>query len=49
LLGATLLTVYGQWQRQGEGDEAVMHLVAARMIDHTPLLKGLVTRSRDFR
>ena len=49
LLGATLLTVYGQWQRQGEGDEAVMHLVAARMIDHTPLLQGLVTRSRDFR
>jgi len=27
----------------------VMHLVAARMIDHTPLLKGLVSRSRDFR
>jgi len=27
----------------------VMHLVAARMIDHTPLLQGLVTRSRDFR
>ncbi len=49
LLGATLLTVYGQWQRQGEGDEAVMHLVAAKMIDHTSLLKGLVTRSRDFR
>ena len=49
LLGATLLTVYGQWQRQGDGDEAVMHLVAARMIDHTSLLQGLVTRSRDFR
>jgi len=49
LLGASLLTVYGQWQRQGEGDEAVMHLVAARLIDHTPLLKGLVSRSRDFR
>jgi len=49
LLGATLLTVYGQWQRQGDGDEAVMHLVAARMIDHTSLLSGLVTRSRDFR
>jgi len=49
LLGATLLTVYGQWQRQGEGDEAVMHLLAAKMIDHTPLLKGLVSRSRDFR
>jgi error-prone DNA polymerase len=49
LLGATLLTVYGQWQRQGEGDTAVMHLLAAKMIDHTPLLRGLVTRSRDFR
>ncbi|MGZ5215863.1 MAG: helix-hairpin-helix domain-containing protein, partial [Caldimonas sp.] len=49
LLGATLLTVYGQWQRQGEGDEAVMHLLAAKMIDHTLLLKGLVSRSRDFR
>jgi error-prone DNA polymerase len=49
LLGATLLTVYGQWQRQGEGDAAVMHLLAARMIDHTALLKGLVSRSRDFR
>ena len=49
LLGATLLTVYGQWQRQGEGDEAVMHLLAAQMIDHTPLLNGLVSRSRDFR
>ena len=49
LLGAQLLTVYGQWQREGEGEEAVMHLVAAKLIDHTPLLKGLVSRSRDFR
>ena len=49
LLAATLLTVFGQWQRQGEGDEAVMHLVATRMIDHTALLNGLVSRSRDFR
>jgi error-prone DNA polymerase len=49
LLGATLLTVYGQWQRQGEGEEAVMHLLAVRMIDHTPLLNGLVSRSRNFR
>jgi error-prone DNA polymerase len=39
------LTVYGQWQREGE----VMHLVAMRMIDHTALLQGLVSRSRDFR
>jgi error-prone DNA polymerase len=49
LLGATLLTVYGQWQRQGEGDAAVMHLLAAKMIDHTALLNGLVSRSRNFR
>ncbi|MDQ6638820.1 MAG: error-prone DNA polymerase, partial [Pseudomonadota bacterium] len=49
LLGATLLTVYGQWQRQGEGDQVVMHLVAAKMIDHSSLLKGLISRSRDFR
>jgi error-prone DNA polymerase len=49
LLSATLLTVYGQWQRQGEGDEAVHHLVAARLVDHTAMLNGLVSRSRDFR
>jgi error-prone DNA polymerase len=44
LLGASLLTVYGVWQRQGE----VRHLVAKTLVDHTPLLQGLVTRSRDF-
>ncbi len=44
LLGARLLTVYGVWQRQGE----VRHLVAQRLVDHTALLDGLVTRSRDF-
>jgi error-prone DNA polymerase len=49
LLGATLLTVYGTWQRQGEGATAVMHLLAARMVDHTPLLAGISARSRDFR
>jgi error-prone DNA polymerase len=49
LLGATLLTVYGQWQRQGEGDRAVMHLLAAKLIDHTSMLQGLVSRSRNFR
>ncbi len=49
LLGATLLTVYGQWQKQGEGDAAVMHLLASRMVDHTSLLGGLTSRSRDFR
>ena len=45
LVGATLLTVYGQWQREGD----VMHLVAMKLIDHSALLQGLVSRSRDFR
>ncbi len=45
LLAARLLTVYGQWQREG----GVMHLVASRLVDHTPLLQGLENRSRDFR
>ena len=49
LLGSTLLTVYGVWQREGEGARAVMHLIARKLVDHTPLLQGLVTRSRDFR
>jgi error-prone DNA polymerase len=50
LLGARLLTVYGQWQRStdAQGEHAVMHLLASRLIDHTALLNGLVTRSRDF-
>jgi error-prone DNA polymerase len=45
LLGATLLTVYGQWQREGE----VMHLIAKKLVDHSALLQGLQSRSRDFR
>jgi error-prone DNA polymerase len=45
LLGATLLTVYGQWQREGD----VMHLVARKLVDHSHLLQGLASRSRDFR
>ena len=49
LLAARLLTVFGQWQRQGEGEHAVMHLVAMKLIDHSDLLQGLVSRSRDFR
>ncbi|MFT3954779.1 MAG: error-prone DNA polymerase [Piscinibacter sp.] len=44
LLGTKLLTVYGRWQREGE----VMHLVAMKLIDHSPLLAGLVAHSRDF-
>jgi error-prone DNA polymerase len=45
LLAATLLTVYGVWQREGE----VRHLVAKRLVDHSELLQGLATRSRNFR
>ena len=50
LLAATLLTVYGQWQRHGPaGGQGVMHLLATKLIDHTALLNGLITHSRDFR
>jgi error-prone DNA polymerase len=49
LLASRLLTVYGVWQREGEGARAVMHLVARKLVDHTALLQGLATRSRDFR
>ena len=45
LLAASLLTVYGTWQREGE----VMHLLATKLIDHSALLQGLLSRSRDFR
>jgi len=45
LLAARLLTVFGQWQREGD----VMHLLAAKMIDHSALLQGLVSKSRNFR
>jgi error-prone DNA polymerase len=49
LLGSRLLTVYGQWQRQGDDEHAVMHLVANKVIDHSVLLQGLISRSRDFK
>ncbi|WP_297526401.1 error-prone DNA polymerase [Thiohalobacter sp.] len=45
LLGARLLGVYGQIQREGE----VLHLIARRLYDYSPLLGELVVRSRDFR
>ena len=44
LLAARLLTVFGVWQREGE----VRHLIARKLIDHTALLQGLHTKSRDF-
>ena len=45
LLSARLLAVYGTLERQGE----VLHLMAGRLEDLTPLLGRLVTQSRDFR
>jgi error-prone DNA polymerase len=48
LLAATLLTVYGVWQRQGENGHEVRHLIAQRLVDHSALLHGLISKSRDF-
>ena len=45
LLAARLLTVYGVWQCEGE----VRHLIARKLVDHSALLGGLASRSRDFR
>jgi len=45
LLGARLLGVTGEVQRDGE----VLHVIAARLHDHSRLLGGLLARSRDFR
>lgn len=44
LLGATLLGVYGQLQKEGE----VVHLVAKRLVDLSAWLGRLETSSRDF-
>ncbi len=49
LLGASLLTVYGIWQCHGEPGHEVRHLVAKTLVDHTALLQGLATHSRNFR
>jgi error-prone DNA polymerase len=45
MLRARLLGVVGQVQREGE----VLHLIAKRLLDYSPLLGRLPTRSRDFR
>ena len=44
LLGSRLLGVYGKVEREG----AVVHVLAGRLVDLTPLLGSLPTRSRDF-
>jgi error-prone DNA polymerase len=48
LLGSRLLGVAGQLQVEGEGEHAVVHLVARRLFDHSDLLGPLLTGSRDF-
>ncbi len=45
LLASSLLTVFGIWQCQGE----VRHLVARTLVDHSFMLQGLATHSRNFR
>ena len=49
ILGATLMTVYGRWQRDVDTGGKVMNLIASRVVDHSALLGQLTTRSRDFR
>jgi error-prone DNA polymerase len=44
LVGSRLLKVDGRWEAVGE----VRHLIAGRLTDLTPLLDGMVVRSRDF-
>ena len=44
LLGSRLLAVYGTVEREGE----VVHVVAGKLVDLTPMLGALQTRSRDF-
>lgn len=44
LLQARLLAVYGRVEREG----TVVHVLAGRLVDLTPLLGELPTRSRDF-
>ena len=48
LLGSTLLTVYGHVERVQTRDAPVVHLIAKRLVDHSPLLGGLSVPSRDF-
>jgi len=48
LLGATLLTVYGHVERIETSAVPVVHLIAARLADHSSLLGNLVAQSHDF-
>ena len=48
LLGATLLTVYGHVERLETSAVPVVHLIASRLSDQSPLLGELTVASRDF-
>lgn len=48
LLHSRLMAVYGVWQRDVASGGEVRHLIAQRLVDLTPLLGGLATRSREF-
>ena len=44
LFNARLMAVYGRVEREGE----VVHVIAGRLVDMTPMLGTLPTKSRDF-
>jgi error-prone DNA polymerase len=48
MLQSTLLTVYGHVERVTTGVSPIVHLIAARLEDHSKLLGALMTTSRDF-
>jgi error-prone DNA polymerase len=49
LLHGRLLAIYGRWEHDTDTGGRVKHLIAGFAQDLTPLLQGLLTRSRDFR
>jgi len=48
LLHSTLMTVYGHVERVTSGVAPIVHLIASRLEDHSPLLGALTLSSRDF-
>ncbi|MDQ3446964.1 MAG: OB-fold nucleic acid binding domain-containing protein, partial [Pseudomonadota bacterium] len=48
MLQSRLLTVYGHVERVTTGVSPIVHLIAARLEDHSPLLGSLTVRSHDF-
>jgi len=48
LLHSTLMTVYGHVERVTSGVAPIVHLIASRLEDHSPLLGELTLQSRNF-